>query len=84
MLQALLSNAFAWMRKASDDKLDGMVALLQKALQLYAAKTLSSSGAGAHNIIAQLTALFTWQFGSSPATLPSCAHPMCTAVPGKT
>lgn len=40
-MQALLSNAFAWMRKASDDKLDGMVALLQKVLQLYAAKTLS-------------------------------------------
>ena len=29
--QALLSNAFAWMRKSSEDKLDGMVALLQKA-----------------------------------------------------
>lgn len=40
-LQALLSNAFAWMRKASDDQLDGMVALLQKLLQLYAARALS-------------------------------------------
>lgn len=29
-VQALLSNAFAWMRKASEDGLDGMVALLQK------------------------------------------------------
>ncbi len=29
--EALLSNAFAWMRKAADDRLDGMVALLQKA-----------------------------------------------------
>lgn len=28
--EALLSNAFAWMRKAADDRLDGMVALLQK------------------------------------------------------
>ena len=45
-MQALLSNAFAWMRKASDDKLDGMVALLQKVLQLYAAKALSSPVAG--------------------------------------
>jgi hypothetical protein len=32
--EALLSNAFAWMRKASEDKLDGMVELLQKALQV--------------------------------------------------
>lgn len=32
--QALLSNAFAWMRKSSEDKLDGMVALLQKARAL--------------------------------------------------
>ncbi len=46
-MQALLSNAFAWMRKASEDSLDGMVALLQKVLQLYAAKALSDSGAGA-------------------------------------
>ena len=45
-MQALLSNAFAWMRKASDDHLEGMVALLQKVLQLYAASTLSESGAG--------------------------------------
>ena len=46
-VQALLSNAFAWMRKASDDHLEGMVALLQKVLQLYAASTLSgNSGAG--------------------------------------
>lgn len=32
------------MRKASDDDLDGMVALLQKVLQLYAARVLSSAG----------------------------------------
>ncbi len=42
--QALLSNAFAWMRKASEDSLDGMVALLQKVLQLYAGKVLSAAG----------------------------------------
>jgi len=47
-MQALLSNAFAWMRKASEDNLDGMVALLQKVLQLYAANTLSQPGAGEH------------------------------------
>ncbi|GMH37163.1 hypothetical protein BSKO_05036 [Bryopsis sp. KO-2023] len=40
--EALLSNAFAWMRKASDDKLDGMVVLLQKVLQLYAARELKT------------------------------------------
>ena len=45
-VQALLSNAFAWMRKASDDQLEGMVALLQKVLQLYAASTLSDPRAG--------------------------------------
>ncbi len=50
-MQALLSNAFAWMRKASEDSLDGMVALLQKVLQLYAAKALSNSGAGGLNTV---------------------------------
>lgn len=39
--EALLSNCFAWMRKASDDNLDGMVVILQKVLQLYAARALS-------------------------------------------
>jgi len=45
MDEALLSNCFAWMRKASEDKLDGMVAILQKVLQLYAAKALAMSSA---------------------------------------
>ncbi|CAD7700629.1 unnamed protein product [Ostreobium quekettii] len=40
--EALLSNAFAWMRKAKDDSLDGMVVLLQKVLQLYAARELKT------------------------------------------
>lgn len=39
--EALLSNCFAWMRKASDDKLDGMVVILQKVLQIYASRALS-------------------------------------------
>jgi hypothetical protein len=39
--EALLSNCFAWMRKASDDNLDGMVVILQKVLQLYASRALS-------------------------------------------
>ena len=39
--EAMLSNAFAWMQKATDDNLDGLVALLQKVLQVYAARELS-------------------------------------------
>jgi hypothetical protein len=39
--EALLSNCFAWMRKASDDNLDGMVVILQKVLQIYASRALS-------------------------------------------
>lgn len=41
MDEALLSNCFAWIKKASDDGLDGMVALIQTVLQLYAAIQLS-------------------------------------------
>lgn len=39
--EAFLSNAFAWMRKASDDGRDGLVEILQKALQVYASRALS-------------------------------------------
>lgn len=42
--EALLSTAFSWMRKAADDKQDGMIALIQKMLQLYAAKALHKPG----------------------------------------
>lgn len=38
--EALLSNAFAWIRKCNDDGLDTMVTLIQKVLQLYAAQQL--------------------------------------------
>lgn len=38
--EALLSNCFAWMKKCQDDRMDTMVTLLQKVLQLYAAKAL--------------------------------------------
>lgn len=44
--EALLSNCFAWMRKASDDNLDGMVVILQKVLQLYSSRQLCESPAG--------------------------------------
>jgi hypothetical protein len=45
--EAFLSNAFAYIKKASDDRFDSLVQLLQKVLQLYAAHALtagSSSG----------------------------------------
>ncbi|GIL46603.1 hypothetical protein Vafri_3567 [Volvox africanus] len=38
--EALLSNAFAWIKKSSEDGFDGMVQLLQLVLQLYAAQEL--------------------------------------------
>lgn len=38
--EALLSNCFAWMKKCQDDRMDTMVTLLQKILQLYASKAL--------------------------------------------
>lgn len=41
--EAFLSNAFSWMRKAADDGKDGLVEILQKALQLYASRALSGS-----------------------------------------
>jgi hypothetical protein len=38
--EALLSNCFAWMKKCQDDRMDTMVLLLQKVLQLYAGQVL--------------------------------------------
>lgn len=46
MDEAVLSNAFAWMRKASDDGMDGMVLVIQKVLQLWAGRQLARPGAG--------------------------------------
>jgi hypothetical protein len=40
----LLSTAFAYMKKAGDDGLEGMVIILQKMLQLWAACDLVSAG----------------------------------------
>ncbi|KAI7839062.1 hypothetical protein COHA_007204 [Chlorella ohadii] len=45
--ESLLASCYSWLRKASEDKLDGMVALLQKVLQLYACQQLSQPQAGA-------------------------------------
>ena len=44
--EAVLSTAFAWMRKASDDGMDGMVVVLQRVLQLWAARQLAAAPAG--------------------------------------
>lgn len=41
--ETLLSNAFAYIRKCTEDSFDSMVLLLQKFLQLYAARQLSGS-----------------------------------------
>ncbi|GFR43033.1 hypothetical protein Agub_g4037, partial [Astrephomene gubernaculifera] len=40
--EALLSNAFAWIKKSSEDGFNDMVQLLQAVLQLYAARQLRS------------------------------------------
>ena len=36
--EGMLNTAYAWIRKSDEDKLDGMVHILQKFLQLYAAR----------------------------------------------
>jgi len=42
-----LSAAYAWMRKAGEDKLDGVVPLLQAVLQLWAGQELAATPAAA-------------------------------------
>lgn len=60
--EGLLASCYSWMRKASDDKMDGMVALLQKVLQVYACVQLgqpqagSSSGGGSDALLDELLA----------------------------
>ena len=39
--EPVITAAYAWMRKASDDGLDGMVTVIQRVLQLYAGRELS-------------------------------------------
>lgn len=38
--ESLLATVYAYLKKASDDKMDGLIALLQKFLQVYAAREL--------------------------------------------
>lgn len=61
--EGLLASCYSWMRKASEDKMEGMVALLQKVLQLYACHQLSqpqagsgSGGSGGDSLIDELLA----------------------------
>ena len=43
--EGMLNTAYAWIRKSDEDKLDGMVHILQKFLQLYAARELNKNKA---------------------------------------
>jgi flagellar biosynthesis regulator FlaF len=53
--EALLSSCFAWMKKASDDKLDGMVYILQTVLQLYASIELTEKvGESTSDVLAEV------------------------------
>jgi len=45
--EPVLANAFAWMRKATDDGLDGMVVVIQRVLQLWAGTQLKAPPQGA-------------------------------------
>ena len=38
--EGLIAQAYSWIRKSDDDGLKGMVEILQRVLQLYAAHTL--------------------------------------------
>eukprot|EP00854_Cymbomonas_tetramitiformis_P003637 gene3637-4574_t len=58
--ESVIANAYAWIRKSSEDSLDGMVTILQTVLQLYAARTLSSSkfaSADADGAVGEVNAL---------------------------
>jgi hypothetical protein len=62
--QALLSNAFAWMRKSSEDSLDGMVALLQKARNMWQISSPRGQIAITKGLVPNaLDDLLDWQHG---------------------
>jgi len=42
--EGVVGNAYAWIRKASEDNLDGMVVILQRVLQLYAQSEMPAEG----------------------------------------
>ena len=42
--ESTVAQVYAWIRKSSDDGLDGMVVILQRVLQLYAACALVPGG----------------------------------------
>lgn len=75
--EALLSNCFAWMKKCQDDRMDTMVALLQKVLQLYAAKALR--GQEAEVRLAAALGLDSWlTTGQQPCQVLVVQH--CAAL----
>jgi len=55
--EATLSNAYAWMRKAADDSLDGMVVIIQRVLQIYAGEALSVGGAAPETMAGKVNAV---------------------------
>lgn len=57
--EGLLSNCFAWMKKCQDDRMDTMVALLQKILQLYAAKALQGQETEVSTSLGLLSATYS-------------------------
>mmetsp|Transcript_38734 Transcript_38734/g.75746 ORF Transcript_38734/g.75746 Transcript_38734/m.75746 type:complete len:325 (+) Transcript_38734:1-975(+) len=44
--EGILATIFAYMKKANEDKLDGLVVIMQKLLQLWAAEELVAAGPG--------------------------------------
>lgn len=59
--EALLSNAFAWIKRSSEDRFDGMVQLLQLVLQQYAARELRTPEAtGVEGALNQVRARVRW------------------------
>lgn len=85
--EALLSNAFAYIKKASDDRFDTMVSLIQKVLQLYAARQLTGQESEVRNANARaccfsLADMVLWHVSSSCRLLrafqldgPACLPP---------
>jgi hypothetical protein len=73
--EALLSNAFAWIRKCNEDGLDSMAQLIQKVLQLYAARALSGRGLDAEAEAAAAAAAAA----AGPSYLPASGRDQAAA-----
>jgi hypothetical protein len=77
--EALLSNAFAWVKKCHEDGFDTMAQLIQKVLQLYAAIQLKGEDTeGVAGIVNEVLYADEKQWGSILAVGPAgsaCACP---------